>query len=123
LAKARGKVATRVPVGRVALVARINRRLAENNEQLRASKSAAAKQEMGDYYIVNTQVNGITNSNLDLEDLAREMKCLQPWEMLVEKGDAGATPEATRESGPGVVETASATAAAAYRRRMNPPKS
>ena len=84
LAKARGKAAIRVPVSRVALVARINRRLAENNEQLRASKSAGAKQEMGSYYIVNTQVNGITNSNLDLEDLARELRCLQPWETLAE---------------------------------------
>ena len=84
LAKARGKVATRVPVGRVALVARVNRRLAENNEQLRASKSAGAKQEMGGFYIVNTQVNGVTSSNLDLEDLARELKCLQPWETLAE---------------------------------------
>lgn len=84
MAKARGRAATKVPVSRVALVARVNRRLAENNEQLRASKGAAAKQEMGDYYIVNTQKNEMTNSNLDLEGLARELKCLQPWETLAE---------------------------------------
>ncbi len=82
-AKARGP--SQVTVGRNALVARINRRIAENNERLLAARSARVKVEMGDYYIVNTKHGGVTRSNLDLVDFARELRCLQPWEALVEE--------------------------------------
>ncbi len=83
--KAKAKGPIKVPVGRDALVARINRRMAENNERLLAARSARVKMEMGDYYIVNTKHGGMTRSNLDLVDLARELRCLQPWEALVEE--------------------------------------
>lgn len=78
--KAKGKVTKlRVRVSRAALMARINRKLAADGEKLEASRSARAKQDLGEFYIRGEV--GINHHNVDPVDLARELGVLKPWEV------------------------------------------
>ena len=66
-----------------ALVQRINRALARQEQQLRACRGERAQQELGDYFILNAKQNRIVSRNIDLEELARELNLLAPFEKLV----------------------------------------
>lgn len=70
-----------VPVTARAMTQRINRALAPN-EQLKATRGARAQTELGAYYIVDVRRNAITRSRIDLEELAKELGVLQPYERL-----------------------------------------
>jgi hypothetical protein len=70
----------KIPVGRAALLARINRRLQKDGQRVYRSRSAAEKVAMGDWYM--TGPKGIARRRVDLVALAREMGCLEPWEAL-----------------------------------------
>ena len=83
--KKRKKTPTKVPVSKVALLARINRKLAGQGERLFARRGRAADREtMGDYYIIDTKKNIPIEFWVDLEDKARELGVLQPWERLAD---------------------------------------
>lgn len=66
----------KMPVSLKAVMARINRKLAADDEQLRAVRGS------GNYFIVNTKINSVTRYNVDLEKLARELGVLKEWETL-----------------------------------------
>ncbi len=38
--------------------------------------------DVGDYYLVNERLNVVWQKDVDLEDYAREIGCLQPWEAV-----------------------------------------
>jgi hypothetical protein len=81
------KRAAKIPVSERALIARINRKLAQDDEgeELRKSRSEYMKREWGTYYIVNTRLNIIKGWKLfDLEELAKEYDALKPYECLAE---------------------------------------
>lgn len=67
-----------------ALVARVQRALKRDNQVLRASRSERDRLEFGDYYIVNLDNNTVQAWHIKLEDLARELGCLKPFEELAE---------------------------------------
>ncbi len=70
--------AIKVPVTRVALLARINRKLAEQGQQLMAARSARARFDLGDWYIRGEI--GIDLHHVDPVDLARGIGVLASWE-------------------------------------------
>jgi hypothetical protein len=83
----KGTVATKAQQADVtehALMQRINRKLAHQDEKIgkctprmRASWSGA-----DDYYVVDLRTNGLVNSFDDLEGYGREIGALRPWERL-----------------------------------------
>ena len=75
---------TLVPVSMAALMARINRKLAHDGEQLKATRGERARQDFGDYYIIDRSGNFVVAKHCDPEELAREIGVLQPYEALRE---------------------------------------
>jgi hypothetical protein len=84
-----------VPVSERALVQRINRALAKEHGkvgsppfarvQLKKTKGARALFDLGEYYEVDVSRNFIREHHVDIEAAGRELKCLEPWEKLVEE--------------------------------------
>jgi hypothetical protein len=64
---------------RAALVARVNRRLAKNNERLKVARPD--QKGLGYYFTVNEE--GVTRRNVDLEDLAQKLGAIHSWESVV----------------------------------------
>jgi hypothetical protein len=76
-----------VPVSERALIQRINRKLAEEDQHLRKARGAQAQSNFGSYYIVNQNRNwvvaharGVDDGQAWLEDLGRELGVLSKWE-------------------------------------------
>jgi hypothetical protein len=73
----------KVAVSTKALIARINRKLAiRGGEVLKAARSERARIDLGDFYIVCTEIGGVNASHLDLEELGREIGALKAWEVV-----------------------------------------
>lgn len=70
----------KIPVSKAALIRRINRKLAHDDQILKATRGARAIQDVGDYYIVDSQRNFAVANDVDPEDLARELEVLHEWE-------------------------------------------
>lgn len=71
----------KVPTTKRALIARVRRILRKAGEDLRMATPEQRKaMGLGKYYLVDSK--GILDKNVDVEDLARELKLLQPWETL-----------------------------------------
>lgn len=80
----------KVAVSRRALIQRINRVLAKNDEALKARRGGR-RQIDGDYFIVNVARNWMVQEHVwerDLEALGREMEVLAGYEELEEVDDA-----------------------------------
>ena len=75
-----------VPVGKRALIARINRTLKKDDEMLKATRGERARSDLGDYYIIDVRGNLILHKDVDLEDLGRELGVLKGVEHLEEEG-------------------------------------
>ena len=74
-----------------ALIARINRRLAKENEKLIVCEETSPSfTDLGRYYVVDLNQNIIGSSNLDLEQVGRDTKALKGYEVL-EDADQGET--------------------------------
>lgn len=74
----------KVTVSEGALVKRINNRLAKGNEALKKTRPTQSKNELGDWYIVDTSTNHIVAQHCELEELGRETEALKPYEYLAE---------------------------------------
>jgi hypothetical protein len=72
------------PVSQRALIQRINRVLAKDNQHLKAARGRYWRSSLGDYYIVDPTKNFMVETKVSLEALGRKLDCLQPWERLVE---------------------------------------
>jgi hypothetical protein len=79
------KSIAKVPVTMRALIARINRRLAVDHMQLKASRGQRMRLDVGEYYVLNTRLNGIMHHyrDCDPEDLGRELGVLKSYEQVV----------------------------------------
>jgi len=69
----------KVNVSKVALLARLNRRLAVEGQRLRATRGKRAVQDVGNYYIISNE-NRIVAMHVDPVKLAREIGALQLFE-------------------------------------------
>ena len=75
----------KVPVSERALLARINRRLRDDDEVVKKCREdSRAYYELGDYYILGISVGGINEKNIDLEDYGRELGCLADYEEMTQ---------------------------------------
>lgn len=71
----------RVSVSRAALFARINRQLRKQDEALKVARSEKARQDLGDFYLLNLEFNGIIGKDVNPAELGRELGVLRPWEV------------------------------------------
>jgi hypothetical protein len=71
---------TTAPVSMRALIARINRKLADKGEVLKAARSERAASSVGLFFIVRG--NRIASEQVDPEVLARKLGVLSTWEHL-----------------------------------------
>ena len=76
----KSKAPRTVPITIRALVQRINRKLAEDGEVLKAPRGARALQELGDYYILDINLNAVLHKDVDVEELGRELGALKDYE-------------------------------------------
>jgi hypothetical protein len=73
-----------IPVQTRALLARVNRHLVKQGEVLRATRGEGiARQEFGAYYRLDTHNNLVVDKHVDLEELARQLGALKPYERVV----------------------------------------
>ena len=70
----------KVSVGKAALLARINRRLAKDDEQLKAARGEEARQDLGDFYVVDFNRNVVVSKDVDPVGLARKLGVLRDYE-------------------------------------------
>jgi hypothetical protein len=75
----------KIPVSETALIKRLNRKLHAYDEMLHKTRGGRARQDLGEFYIVNYRTNGAVATHVDIEELAREHGALQPWEALEEE--------------------------------------
>lgn len=71
-----------VPVTTRALVQRINRALAADDEVLKAARGAQALQDLGEHYILDIKRNVVTRKDVDIEAVGRSLGVLKEYEGL-----------------------------------------
>lgn len=71
-----------VPVSLRALSQRINRKLADNGRFLKAARGEKARQELGEYFVIDISLNSLVEKDVDLETLGRELEVLKAWEVV-----------------------------------------
>jgi|LakMenEpi03Aug12_release.lakeMendotaPanAssembly.Ray.scaffolds.fasta_scaffold185143_2 hypothetical protein len=73
----------KVAVSERAVIARLKRVLAKDNQRLcKSRENSPGYNYLGDYYIVDNYRNTVEATQVCLEDLAREVGALKPYEML-----------------------------------------
>ena len=73
----------KVMISERALLARINRKLKQDNEKLRKCKvDSRGYSYLGDYYAVDLNRNTVTDTHVDLSEWGKEMKVLADFEQL-----------------------------------------
>lgn len=65
-----------------ALIQRINRALAKENEVLKTSRTAKMIDSVGDYYTVKINGSCISRVRVDLEKLGRDLGIFKPYEKV-----------------------------------------
>jgi hypothetical protein len=78
------KRAAKAKVSERAIIARINRALAPQDMKLKTSRGSRMKLDVGDYYVINTRINGIVQpfKFMSLPDIAHEIGVLADWEEI-----------------------------------------
>jgi hypothetical protein len=71
----------KVPVSLRAIVQRINRKLAEDDEILKKTRGERWRGDLGDWYIVNFRTNALVAPHVVPADEARERGVLKPNEV------------------------------------------
>ena len=71
-------------VSRQAVIKRINRALAKEDEALRTTRGDRWRIDLGDHYLLNLRTNAIAATHVDPEELGRELGVLKRWEHLAE---------------------------------------
>lgn len=70
-------------ISRRALLARINRKLATEQKQMKqARQGTRLHQDVGDFYIVDLNRNTIDSMHCDLEGWGKELGAMAPYESL-----------------------------------------
>lgn len=75
-------VQQKVIVSTRALIARINRKLHPDDRILKATRGARAEFDLGRFFVLDWRISNIVEHHVDLEDLAKELGVLRPWEQL-----------------------------------------
>jgi hypothetical protein len=73
----------KIPVTMRALIQRINRKLAADDEKIVAARNERVRMDYGDWYVVDTRTHrGANSTHVDPKALARELGVLKPWEQV-----------------------------------------
>lgn len=73
----------KVTISERALLARINRKLKQDNEQVRKCKvDSRSYWDLGSYYVIDLSKNAVTATHVDLSKWGRELKVLADFEVL-----------------------------------------
>ena len=72
----------KVPLTIRALIARINRKLAKQEECLKTARGAYLKRQFGAYYVVSWRSNLATATAVNPATLAQSLGVLAPWECV-----------------------------------------
>jgi hypothetical protein len=70
----------KVPVGTRALIQRINRKLREDDQMIRATRGERARMDLGWYYVHDYRRNLALDTNVNLEQMGRELGVLHAFE-------------------------------------------
>ena len=65
-----------------AIIARVNRKLAANLERLRKPRTERARLDVGELCIFDMRQRFVTETHVDLSDLAMELGALNPGEIV-----------------------------------------
>jgi hypothetical protein len=76
----------KVPVSLRAVIQRLNRKLAADDEVLKKARGQRWQSDLGDYYIVNANNNMLVGGHINPEEEARERGVLKPYEEVVDDG-------------------------------------
>jgi hypothetical protein len=77
----------KVYISQRALLQRINRKLAKEEKKLLTSRSNAKKQEFGNFYIVDINLNNVIQAHIDLEVLGQDLHAIKKGEKYSEEVD------------------------------------
>jgi hypothetical protein len=69
-----------VPVNRRALIARLDRTLVKQGQELRIARRSG----MSNFLVIDTGKQAIVDTDIDLESLARKIGAMAPWEKLAD---------------------------------------
>lgn len=73
----------KIPISERALLARMNRKMASDEIQVKKSRiGSSVHQELGDYYSIDLKRNVVDSKHIDLEALARQLGVLAAFEEL-----------------------------------------
>ena len=79
------KVESKVKVSVRALEGRVKRALERDGETLKKCREDSRWfTDLGEYYLVDLNMNSVNTKHVDLEELARELEVLKPFEVLAE---------------------------------------
>ncbi len=75
----------KVPVSERAILARINRKLAKSEQVVKKCRTDSRWYgECGNYYAIDLRTNCIQAKHIDLEDWAKELDVIEPFEEVSE---------------------------------------
>jgi hypothetical protein len=83
--KGRTMTTKTVPVTMRALTQRINRKLKQDDQVLKAARTDQTRMDVGQFYIVDysdSKSGYVARHDVDLEELGRELGVLEQWESL-----------------------------------------
>lgn len=75
----------KVPIGEKALMARVNRHLKNEQQQVRKAHGGRAIADVGEFYLLdfeNTNQGFVLEKDVNLEELAKKLGVLKSWEAL-----------------------------------------
>ena len=78
---------TKIPLSERAIVQRINRRLAKQQEKLlrlRGGRDSRWWNELGNHYVVDADDAIVIRTHVDIEALAKELRVVRDYECLAE---------------------------------------
>lgn len=67
-----------------AIIQRINRKLAAEDEVLKVARGANLEQQVGRFYIINYRMNAVMHHDVDPEALGRDLGVLKAWEKMID---------------------------------------
>jgi hypothetical protein len=85
MAKKTDVAGQKVPVTTRALLQRVNRKLAADGMQLKATRGMRAVADLGDFYVIDASRNFVVDKYVNIEELGRKVGALRPWEVLADK--------------------------------------
>ena len=73
----------KVKISHAAMMARLRRALAKEEQAIHRSRSGSIEAELGEFYVVHTRLNSVVAQHVDPESWAREIGAVKPFEIVL----------------------------------------